>query len=327
MREKTKLDAAVVTAGVLVLALAAGLVLIATGALSDAGKPLSPEEAMGAAVLPCVGLVALVWQWRYGGARGAGVGVPPWSSSDGVFAAAVGTGVSVNIFLPAILISLAFAAGFGDGLFADGKLADGVVFPLTALSQFVALAAMFMVLWAMGAARELRFGAGWRSLPASLFWGVWSVPVCLASALALTALLTTDVIAFGEWLRETFGVSLGLDVKQETVEIFGRHAGEPLFMAMAVVAACVAAPLAEETFFRGILYPFFKSKGGVWLAAGATGLLFGLVHFNAQAFLPLAALGAYLCIVYEKTGDLRVPIATHALFNGASLLSLCVEAR
>lgn len=86
------------------------------------------------------------------------------------------------------------------------------------------------------------------------------------------------------------------------------------------VLTCLVAPLAEELFFRGILYRSLRDvlpRQGAALA-GAT--VFALVHFEVQFFVPLVVLGYLLCVIYEKSGSIKVVITMHFLQNTISLL-------
>jgi membrane protease YdiL (CAAX protease family) len=145
--------------------------------------------------------------------------------------------------------------------------------------------------------------------------GAWHPLACFAGAEALVAagfLLTALADAF---LKQNCGVSLGLDETQEVVLVIARHRNEGWFMVSAALSVAVAAPVVEEVFFRGLLYPFFKRFCGALPAACLTGVAFGAIHFSAAAFFPLALFGAYLCLIYEKTGDIRAPVLTHCLHN------------
>ena len=53
-----------------------------------------------------------------------------------------------------------------------------------------------------------------------------------------------------------------------------------------------------------------------------TGVLFGLVHVNAPALVPLFVLACTFTIAYEVTGSLFVPMAMHALFNAINLVAV-----
>ena len=84
----------------------------------------------------------------------------------------------------------------------------------------------------------------------------------------------------------------------------------------------VLAPIAEETFFRGILYPAIKRLGYPRSALWIVSILFGLVHFNFPTFLSLFVMGVMLTRIYEVTGNLLAPIALHCLFNATNFFWL-----
>jgi len=96
------------------------------------------------------------------------------------------------------------------------------------------------------------------------------------------------------------------------------------------IFVCVAAPMAEEFFFRGFLFGVLRRidwqvRGrqlGPWLAALIVGILFGLAHFDSadpQYLIPLGFLGFVLCIVRWKTGSLYPGMALHSLNNCIAL--------
>jgi membrane protease YdiL (CAAX protease family) len=88
----------------------------------------------------------------------------------------------------------------------------------------------------------------------------------------------------------------------------------PLMLAMLAVA-CVLAPIYEEMFFRGVLYRACRQRLGRPIALILSSVLFGILHTNAAGFLSLTLLGGVLAVAYEYTGDIRVPILAHGIFN------------
>lgn len=110
------------------------------------------------------------------------------------------------------------------------------------------------------------------------------------------------------------------DTKDTIIEDLG--AGDSTIALIAVTfIVCVCAPLAEEFLFRGYIFGSLRSNG-FWTAALLTGLMFGLVHVLGSpiAFiLPLAFLGAALCLIREKTGSLYPGIALHCVNNTIAL--------
>ncbi len=85
-----------------------------------------------------------------------------------------------------------------------------------------------------------------------------------------------------------------------------------------VISAVIVAPICEECCFRGFLYNTLKLHCGIFTATIATGLLFSAVHVALLQFIPLAVFGCVMCIVYEYTRRLWVPIVIHMLFNAIS---------
>jgi hypothetical protein len=81
------------------------------------------------------------------------------------------------------------------------------------------------------------------------------------------------------------------------------------------IFAILIAPVAEETLFRGILYPTIKQMGYPRLALWGVSVLFGLIHLNLVALVPLTLFGIVLTLLYERTGNLLSSILAHSLFN------------
>ena len=88
------------------------------------------------------------------------------------------------------------------------------------------------------------------------------------------------------------------------------------------VLVCVAAPIAEELFFRGFCFTALRRWIGVAGGAIATGLIFGLIHVGSAdvVFLvPLGVFGLLLCLLYHRTGSLLPCMVLHALNNSLAL--------
>ncbi|MGD9045114.1 MAG: type II CAAX endopeptidase family protein [Desulfobacterales bacterium] len=75
------------------------------------------------------------------------------------------------------------------------------------------------------------------------------------------------------------------------------------------------APLAEEIFFRGILYGFFR-RWGISTAIIVSTLLFVLPHTSGHT-LPITQIigGILFAVSYEVEKNLLVPITIHSLGN------------
>lgn len=93
---------------------------------------------------------------------------------------------------------------------------------------------------------------------------------------------------------------------------------------LAVIAAVLVAPVAEELLFRGLLFQALRRRLGLWMAAGFSAVVFAGVHVEVLASQPLALAGlVWLGIVFawafHRTGTLVVPVIAHATFNAISL--------
>lgn len=81
----------------------------------------------------------------------------------------------------------------------------------------------------------------------------------------------------------------------------------------------IVAPIAEEAFFRGVVFNAWYREGGRRAAYIGSSLLFGVIHLNLVAFVPIVLLGLILAWVYERTRNILAPIAVHAVFNGINV--------
>lgn len=86
--------------------------------------------------------------------------------------------------------------------------------------------------------------------------------------------------------------------------------------------AGLLVPLAEELFFRGVLYRFFRRGMGLWPAAILAGILFGIAHMNVMIGAAVVPLGILAAIVYEYSGSLWTPVVVHAVNNAPKILLL-----
>jgi hypothetical protein len=113
-------------------------------------------------------------------------------------------------------------------------------------------------------------------------------------------------------------------------------AGESsLSLALLGVLVCVGSPLVEELFFRGL---FLRGLLGTargrlgWRAVPAvlgsalvSGLVFGLVHFEALQLIALSGFGVLLALMACSTGRLGAGIVAHITFNTVTFVALATN--
>ena len=86
----------------------------------------------------------------------------------------------------------------------------------------------------------------------------------------------------------------------------------PLVIFLAIV---IAAPIAEELLFRGVLFNTFRQQTKVVSAIIFSGLIFALIHFDPSFIPQLWMMGMLLAYCYHKSETLKVPIIAHMVVN------------
>lgn len=86
----------------------------------------------------------------------------------------------------------------------------------------------------------------------------------------------------------------------------------------------VAAPFAEELFFRGVLYNWFRRHWPVWPSVIISALIFAVAHLDVAVGLTAFVLGMVLALVYEYSQSLWTSVLIHALNNSLRLILLYI---
>lgn len=95
----------------------------------------------------------------------------------------------------------------------------------------------------------------------------------------------------------------------------------PSFAAVVLIAG-VIVPTIEELFFRGFVFRSYLATKGPWIAYPASALLFGAVHANLPALLPISVMAVVLGFAVQKTGSLVPSIIAHAVNNTVAFAML-----
>jgi membrane protease YdiL (CAAX protease family) len=111
-------------------------------------------------------------------------------------------------------------------------------------------------------------------------------------------------------------------IRRRLEEILGEMFADSSVAAIALVA--LAAGFGEEMLFRGLLQgwldQFFHARSTALCIAS---VLFGVAHPVSYLYVVLATgLGFYLGWLWIETGNLLVPILTHATYDFGALLAL-----
>jgi membrane protease YdiL (CAAX protease family) len=156
-------------------------------------------------------------------------------------------------------------------------------------------------------------GGGRRPRPADL--GLRRVPPGPAIAWVLATFATFYVFTF------IYSLALGVTEPDDLADKLGATDSAVSLLAVGLLVA-VAAPLAEEIFFRGFLFPALGRSIGLIPGALISGAIFGAIHLGgtkAVFVVPLAFLGFLLCLLYWRTGSLLPCMGLHAVNNALAL--------
>jgi membrane protease YdiL (CAAX protease family) len=197
------------------------------------------------------------------------------------------------------------AASFAGDEARDIRLED--LYVSIAFQIFMAGIALMVVLPRRAPADwlGLRWTAGgWRML----------IPLAPLSVLAMWMVFGgLQLAGYTRWLE-----SLDIETMQDSVRLL-RDQQDVLLLGVMAFAAIIVAPVCEEVVFRGYLYGVGKRFLGPVVAAAVTALIFSAAHASIVALLPLFLFGLLLTWLYERTGSLWAPIASHACFNAATV--------
>lgn len=154
-------------------------------------------------------------------------------------------------------------------------------------------------------------------------WGEIGFQAVGLGAVATVLLAVPVVLALNATVLWIMGLLLGGPIENPQAEQIAPGGRLPLADYLWLLGAVsVAAPVAEELVFRGVLYPYLRrwtpAAGAVLLSA----LLFAVVHVIPILIPPLVVTGIALGLLRERYGSVLPCMLLHALLNGISLTAL-----
>ena len=136
--------------------------------------------------------------------------------------------------------------------------------------------------------------------PSGMFFGLKRGLVWSAGFGIIVLLVSTTLFAFG--INPLALIHTRLPAGQKEIILF-------------FIIGGIVSPVAEEIFFRGIIYRFFR-RWGIFVAVTLSTLAFVLAHPAGSGLSQITG-GILFAIAYEKEGNLTVPITIHILGNMA----------
>ncbi len=168
--------------------------------------------------------------------------------------------------------------------------------------------------------------AGRHGLPALVGFGL-KAPEGERSEDRPSALVSAGLVAVLLVACEAFSIGYGLAMDAAGIrqperlssDLAGVFGSGPAGFAVAFLLVAVAAPLAEEIAFRGIVLPALGDRWGMWVGIGVSSLLYAAYHANAWLFVPTAVLGVALGWLTWTRRSLWPALALHVLYNAAAV--------
>lgn len=134
----------------------------------------------------------------------------------------------------------------------------------------------------------------------------------LGLAMSIPAWLVAQLLAtLAAVVLQALGFSPDLGVADTVIA-----RGDPTVILLAFL---LVAPVAEEIFFRGVVFNAWEREHGPWVAVVGSAALFAVIHTSLFALVPIFALGVALALVYRRTRSLVATMAMHAGFNAISV--------
>jgi len=119
------------------------------------------------------------------------------------------------------------------------------------------------------------------------------------------------------WFSETKNAYL-VRFRRSQIEFFANVGFE--FTIGRILAMAIAAGIAEELLFRGVLQTWIASFAPLAVAIIAPNILFGLLHMRTALYAVIAGLvGAYLGVLFALTDNLLTPMIAHGLYDLVAL--------
>ncbi len=212
---------------------------------------------------------------------------------------------AITILLISIVLSITIVVAAALLLLLGGSLSLKQIFTVItaiAIPVFDAclLVTTFPFIIRKGLVNSLRIRPELNLIIPGLVWGAGVFAVNLAASLAVTQF-------FGEGL---YG------------GIYEYFISYPLTKYVFIASAILLAPVAEELYFRGVLYVSLRARLGVLGGAVLSAVVFAAIHGLPAAFITLLIVGLMLAYVFERYKSLTPAIVAHLINNSLSIYIL-----
>jgi len=214
---------------------------------------------------------------------------------------------------------LAAYLGGGFGVFLLASLVVGAAFrgEISILTSFALYGINFLCFAGSAALLGVRRrGLTWAEFGLRPFNPAW---LLAALALAAAILPLRGLAAYAaEALRGTNSNDIQL-----RMDLIAPSGPLPLNFVVTLLGAGVLAPIAEELYFRGLIFRWFRARFNFWVAVVVSSAIFAAGHADSVGVVASSfVLGLLLAAVYDRSRSLWLSIAIHAVNNSLAVILL-----
>jgi len=138
---------------------------------------------------------------------------------------------------------------------------------------------------------------------------------------ALAAILMIPVMGF---IAAIIQMLLGLPPNNPQLEFIVPADFSYITAVVMLVVAGFFVPLAEELYFRGVLYSALRNHFGIGIGAIVSSLIFGALHGDISIAGATFVMGLVLAYFYEKSRSIWPSVLIHALNNSLKLAAIYI---
>jgi membrane protease YdiL (CAAX protease family) len=191
-------------------------------------------------------------------------------------------------------------------LTSQTSLNAGYIAAITALEGIALMASIYLF-------GVLRKRITWQEVgfrPIQQRWMKW------ASVIALAFIPVIGLIAL------LIQLALGMPLENPQLEFLVPQDFNWLGAISMIILGGVVVPIAEEAFFRGVVYSWMRQHSPAWVAILLSSAIFGALHGEISVAGATFVMGIILAWFYERSHSLWAPITIHILNNSLKLILL-----
>jgi membrane protease YdiL (CAAX protease family) len=229
----------------------------------------------------------------------------PWTPRDVLIGVLLFIGAFLILPLP-VAVPLVF-------------LFDSESKPFLIISILASAPIYLVIAWIPAHLTFQKYGGGWGRLgvaPPTLAVLGWA-GVALVAALAVSMIYAAVINVFHiDALNQNCADQVPESIRSSA-----------LLLGLSALLAVVFAPVCEELFFRGFIFPGLARAWGPVTGIAASGILFGSAHLLGnptlyKSMIQFSAIGMVFAFVYWRSGNIFSSMLAHFTFNLIGIIAI-----